>query len=83
MLTSLSLIILANPRLHAVPCLDATPPGGKYFNFAFHVDAFPSLKLIDPVKLVAAPRIDRLYVLGKEGYVLSVVNNSTAPPERR
>ncbi len=87
LLTLLSLILLATPPLHAAPGLDAAPPVGKFFNFTFPasspgsaggwtlVDAFPNLNFIDPVKMVAAPRSDRLYVLGKDGYIWSFVNN--------
>ncbi len=70
--------------------LDAAVPVGKYFNNVFPptapgsaggwtvVDAFPNLSFIDPVKMVAAPRSDKLFVLGKDGYIWSFVNQSTA-----
>ncbi len=84
-----ALLLLLASTAHAVPGLDAAAPVGKYFNGKFSattpgsaggwtvVEAFPNLSFNDPVKMVAAPRTDRLYVLGKDGYVWSFVNSPT------
>ena len=73
----------------AAPGLDTATPVGKYFNATFPsaapgsaggwtvVEAFQNLSFIDPVKMVAAPRSQRLYVLGKDGYVWSFLNEAT------
>lgn len=68
--------------------LDAPQAVGAFFNAKFPaqtpggtggwtvVDAFPNLRFIDPVKLVAQPRSSRLHVLGKDGYIWSFENNA-------
>ena len=69
--------------------LDTPVAVGKYFNSVFPpsapggaggwqaVNAFPSLQFIDPVKVVAQPKSNRLHVLGKDGFVWSFENNAS------
>ena len=87
---AIALSIWVPVRVSGQSGLDGPQAAGSFFNGKFPaltpgptggwtvVDAFPNLRFIDPAKLVAEPRSNRLHVLGKDGFISSFENQAAS-----